>query len=487
MNSPFDEAKYDALLEGLEVSIINYTKLDKIKVRLDPEYYQKEYLRIDGKIKSIGETKLPEINSKLDCSAFYPSITDYYDFNGNGIPFLRVNEIKNGLINITSSTAFLPQYVLDDNKSTIAKGYPGDIIMAKGGNTLAKVGLITSQYDNYALSRDIILLRTNELENYNKYFLWLFLHSDYGQSLLWRTASQTGQPHLTLKSIKQINLPKFSKTFEGLSEKLYLESVDLNTLSNKYFNEAKKFLEKDLDYKSGEIIFNNTNVKKFSDSFNVSGRLDSEYYQSKYDQYENLITSYNEGFEYFDSVCNLRDKNIKPEDKQKYKYIELANIGKYGEIADCTIEFGKELPSRARRKVKTGDVIISSIEGSLESCSLVSTEYNDALCSTGFFVLNSPIINPETLLVLFKSEPLQSLLKKGCSGTILTAINKSELAQIPIPLIDHEIQDKIKTKVSDSFKLRDQSEHLLEVAKRAVEIAIEENEETALAYIQNNS
>lgn len=485
MNSPFDEEKYNSLLKGLEISVINYKKIDQIKKRLDSEYYKKEFLRIDEKIRSIGETRLPTINTKLDCSAFYPSITPYYNFQGEGVPFLRVNEIKNGLVKITKNTAFLPQHVLDDNTSTIAIGYPGDIIIAKGGNTLAKVGLITSQYEKYALSRDIILVRTNKIKNYNSYFLWLFLHSDFGQALLWRTASQTGQPHLTLKSINEINLPKFSSDFERISEEIYLRSVELNGLSSSAYNKAKKLLLKNLGAQSIESTKSLFNIKNFSNSFQASGRFDAEYYQSKYDQYKNLLISHSNGYELFEMVCNLRDKNYKPENKKEYKYIELSNIGKSGEITDCTIEIGEELPTRARRKVKTNDVIISSIEGSLESCALVTPEYDNALCSTGFYVINSTKLNPETLLVLFKSDLLQNLLKKGCSGTILTAINKSELQKIPIPLIGKDTQEKIKDKISKSFELRNQSNHLLEVVKRSVEIAIEKDEKSALKFIES--
>lgn len=472
-------------MEGLEISVIDYKKIDHIKKRLDAEYYKKEYLRIDEKIKSIGETYLPTINTKLDCSAFYPSITPYYNFQGEGVPFLRVNEIRNGLVKITKDTAFLPQHVLDANTSTIAIGYPGDIIIAKGGNTLAKVGLITPQYKKYALSRDIILVRTNKIKNYNSYFLWLFLHSDFGQALLWRTASQTGQPHLTLKSIKEINLPKFSRDFERISEKIYLRSVELNGFSNIAYKKAELLLLNNLGVQDIERSQSSFNIKKFSNSFQPSGRFDAEYYQAKYDQYQDLITSHSNGYGLFDKICNLRDKNYKPEDEKVYKYIELSNIGKSGEITGFTTEIGEELPTRARRKVKTNDVIISSIEGSLESCALVTPEYDNALCSTGFYVINSEKINPETLLVLFKSEPLQNLLKKGCSGTILTAINKSELKKIPIPLINNNTQEKIKAKINESFELRNQSNHLLEVAKRAVEIAIEKNENTAMKFIES--
>lgn len=142
------------------------------------------------------------------------------------------------------------------------------------------------------------------------------------------------------------------------------------------------------------------------------------------------------------------------------------------------------MPTRARRKVETNDIIVSSIEGSLQSCALIPEKYNNSLCSTGFYVINSDEINSETLLVLFKSEPLQNILKQNCSGTILTAINKPEFQNIPIPKIEKTTQEKIASLVQESFTLKKQSEELLELAKKAVEIAIEEGEEKGMEVIE---
>ena len=124
---------------------------------------------------------------------------------------------------------------------------------------------------------------------------------------------------------------------------------------------------------------------------------------------------------------------------------------------------------------------------SSDSCAVVTEEYNNALCSTGFYIINSSKINSETLLVLFKSEPMQNILKKSCSGTILTAINKTEFQNIPVPIIEEKIQMIIKEKVSESFKLKKQSEELLEIAKRSVEMAIEDSEEMAIEYIKKEA
>ena len=45
-----------------------------------------------------------------------------------------------------------------------------------------------------------------------------------------------------------------------------------------------------------------------------------------------------------------------PIDATEYKYIELANIAANGEIADCMVALGEDLPSRARRKVAARNV-----------------------------------------------------------------------------------------------------------------------------------
>ncbi len=48
-------------------------------------------------------------------------------------------------------------------------------------------------------------------------------------------------------------------------------------------------------------------------------------------------------------------------------------------------------------------------------------------------------------------------------------------------------QSKIAALIQESFSLKAESERLLKVAKRAVEVAIEQDEAAGLAYIEANS
>jgi type I restriction enzyme S subunit len=78
---------------------------------------------------------------------------------------------------------------------------------------------------------------------------------------------------------------------------------------------------------------------------------------------------------------------------------------------------------------------------------------------------------------------MQQMLKQACSGTILTSINKDTLLDLPIPLINPELQTQIAQYVQQSFALQQQSKQLLALAKQAVEVAIEQNEAAALALM----
>ena len=55
---------------------------------------------------------------------------------------------------------------------------------------------------------------------------------------------------------------------------------------------------------------------------------------------------------------------------------------------------------------------------------------------------------------------------------------------MPLPLIDVSIQNIVAEKVKESFALRRESKRLLDVAVKAVEMAIETDEETAINWLE---
>lgn len=460
-------------MDGLEVSEVKLSDLEKTK-RIDSEFYKKENLKIDKLLENLEFEFLNNIVNVSDGN--HMAISD--EFVEKGIPYYRGQDIHNFFIEQSQPICITKKAY---EKSTMKRSYlkKDDILLSIVG-TIGKLSIV-SENKKATCNCKLAILRTHSINN--KY-LSIFLSSKLGQNQIKKFTRGAVQMGLILEDMSQIKIPMFSNSFQSKIESLVKLSHQKLEESKTLYKQAEEILLKELDLLNFEPSKENVSIKSFSESFLVSERFDAEYYQPKYDEIIDKIKSYRDGFETINKACNLEDKNFILKDKQKYKYIELSNIGTTGDITGFTFEFGEDLPTRARRIVKKGDVIVSSIEGSLEKVALVTKNFDNSLCSTGFYVINSNRINSETLLVLFKNRIFREILKQNCSGTILTAINKDEFLNIIIPIIDKQIQIQISNKIQTSFNLREESKSLLETAKRAVEIAIEESEAEAIKFIE---
>jgi restriction endonuclease S subunit len=85
-------------------------------------------------------------------------------------------------------------------------------------------------------------------------------------------------------------------------------------------------------------------------------------------------------------------------------------------------------------------------------------------------------ISFELLPLLINSIIGQTQLERIGTGGVQTNISSSDILNILIPIISNKIQTEIEEKIKESFSLKQSSKELLEVAKKAVETAIENGE-----------
>lgn len=448
--------------------------LEAVEITLDKCINNKDY-RIDSDFY----TKAPIINPNLsykkigDCISFSQyGISIAMNENRQGIPIYRMNEIHNLLCDLNVS-----KYAeVSDDEFTTFKLNNKDVLFNRT-NSYEWVGRTGIYYQNDSIDKVFASYLVRFVPNSKiilPEYLATYLNTKQGIWDIKRRARQSiNQTNVNPEEVKEILIPILPMVLqEQIAEKLQTANqhrIESNTL----YKDAESYLLECLGMKDFAANPNAYNTLSLKESFLETGRLDAEYYLPKYEDYCKLIQSYSNGYELLKTACDIQDINYTPEDGRIYKYVELADIGKSGEITGCDINKGENLPTRARRMIHTNDVIVSSIEGSLDSCALVTDDYDGALCSTGFHVLQSSKLNPETLLTLFKSLLIQQLMKKGCSGTILTAINKPELEKLPIPIIRTEIQQEIAKHIQQSFALQKEALQLLENAKLTVEQLIE--------------
>lgn len=463
------------MLEGLEISEVAFSAVASNKdERSDSDFW----------------TKQPKKNSKL----YYEKIGDCLiqsqygisiemNENANGYPIYRMNEIHNMLCDFEVDK----HADISQSEMEIFRLNDRDVLFNRTNSYewVGRTGIYRKVDQRDFIFASYLVKFVPDQSKLLPEYLAAFLNSSYG---IWdvkrRSRQSINQTNVNPEEVKQIEIPLLGLGFQEKIKRNFDSAYEFLKTSENLYKQAEIALLDAVGLADFKPSTQNTNVKNFAQSFGETGRLDAEYYQTKYEDYLKLIIGYKNGWCKLTNVCELKDSNFSPDDYVEYQYIELSNINKSGGVSGCTSDIGKNLPSRARRLVSAGDVVISSIEGSLLSCALVTSEYDNALCSTGFYVIKSDEINSETLLVMMKSALMQNILKQNCSGTILTAINKDEFSNLPIPKIDLTTQTNISELVQQSFTLKIEGERLLNVAKHAVEIAIQQDEFAGLAYIK---
>lgn len=464
-------------MNGLEISEISYKTLfnESSDFRFDAEYHKKENIRKDNVLNKKGYSEIGEFAYVTD--GIHTSI-DYSE--DSGINLFSATTPRENYFDL-SRGAYISEKAHKANPRTSLQ--ENDIIISTVG-TIGNCAVVNKDVLPANSDRHVGIIRVKNDTFYPR-FVSTFLLTKYGRFQTLRESTGNVQLNLFLYKIRELKIPNVSKEFQEKIENLVIDSdIKIKTSKEKY-SKAENMLLSELGLKDFHPSSENVSIKTLQESFLKTGRLDSEYYQVKYDDYLGKIYSYDNGYDLLGNCCTIKDKKFMPKKKEQYCYIELANVNNFAEITDCNVFLGKELPTRARRKVNTGDVIVSSIEGSLESCALITKEYNNSLCSTGFYVINSKKINSETLLILFKSFLMFNLMKKGCSGTILTSISNNEFVDLPIPIIKKEVQDEIAGYIQESQEYSKQAKELLHISVKAVEMAIECGEEKALLYLSS--
>ncbi|WP_202732877.1 restriction endonuclease subunit S [Acinetobacter pittii] len=126
------------------------------------------------------------------------------------------------------------------------------------------------------------------------------------------------------------------------------------------------------------------------------------------------------------------------------QYIDIGSVSAVGGISHIEMMIFKDAPSRARRIVKDGDVIISTVRTYLEAIAPIDNPPENLIVSTGFAV-----IRPNQYL--YKGFAAYCLRAKGfikevvarSVGVSYPAINSSELVNITIPSVEYSEQVKI--------------------------------------------
>lgn len=127
------------------------------------------------------------------------------------------------------------------------------------------------------------------------------------------------------------------------------------------------------------------------------------------------------------------------------KYLDIGNVSSNGRVEPpTTYRFG-DAPSRARRVVKDGDVIISTVRTYLQAIAPIEAPPDNLIVSTGFAVIrpNPDYIIPSFCKYSLRTTSFLSAVEMRSVGVSYPAINASDLGNIFVKVPTIEVQRRI--------------------------------------------
>jgi type I restriction enzyme S subunit len=455
--------------------------------RLDSEYYKKILLKYENQIRQ--NSKYVELSQ--DASFLigpFGSSFDTANYIQNGdYRYVRGQDVKPFLLK-DQEIRYLPKedyfrlekYALKEN----------DILISVVG-TLGNACIVHKKDLPAIFSCKSTVIRTKKI---NSNYLLAFLNSKYGRELLLRKERGAIQKGLNLEDLKTILVPDFAETFQLNVESILINANSKIQNSKQTYSKAESILLQEIGLQNFVHSKEPINIKSFKESFGLTKRLDAEYYQIKYEQVIKKIVA-----QKHDSLVNLVEisKSIEPgsdyySDEDGLPFYRVSDYNKFGlskpdkELTNTFVAENKDQIEKLKPKKGT---ILFSKDGSVGTAYLLRDNL-DGITSSAILHLQIKHIKeiiPEYLTLALNSKLVQMQAERDAGGSIILHWRKEEIEQVVVPIINFKKQEQIAELVEESFKLKVESERLLEVAKKAVEMAIEIDEATATKFINDNT
>lgn len=154
-------------------------------------------------------------------------------------------------------------------------------------------------------------------------------------------------------------------------------------------------------------------------------------------------------------------------DGEDFYYIDIDAIDNKNQVVTEAKKIKTaQAPSRASRKLHTGDTVFSLVRPYLKNIAYIDVQLSDCIASTGFFVCTpNAALNDKYLYRLMVSSYVVDGLNKHMKGDNSPSIRKDDIENYPFPLPPLSEQQRIVERIEELFaKLDEAKERLHEVA-----------------------
>lgn len=396
-------------------------------------------------------------------------------YNETGVPCLKLRNVTGQTLNITNCDC-IPEHL----KPYFVEAQKYDILLtATGEGTAGRVDIFLES-DSYVVTGESIILRP-KLDRINPFYLLAMLRTAIiSKQLTHFVRGATGQTHLYWRDIADIKVPEATEDMQREFETIFRRAWENRNSVAQAIREAKTIVCKagnlqGLDLRHKKVVFETT-FKRIEPGL----RFDVEYNQPIYEAVESKFAG--ASCVKANAVARLNKAMVNPRNSPTnvYDYVDISSVDTQTGDYDFVSLYGYEAPTRARRKPKKGDIIVSTVRPNRNAVAVIGEDSNRLVVSTGFAVLTPTKMSPLVLFAVLKTEPVYAQIVRKATAAMYPAVSEDDVLDIPIPNLSESDSNKIEQHIKDSIQLRAESESLLQrFRKLAEDIILQQKADSA--------
>jgi type I restriction enzyme S subunit len=170
------------------------------------------------------------------------------------------------------------------------------------------------------------------------------------------------------------------------------------------------------------------------------------------------------------SDITIKGEQRKPSSKETFTYVDIGSIDRDRKcISSPQYLAGKNAPSRARKVIKTGDVLVSLTRPNLNAVAFVPDELDNQIASTGFEVVKPLLVDSRFVFALTKSKDFIDSISGVVQGALYPAAKSSDVQaytfQLPALAEQKVIAEKLDQLLAQVEATKARLERIPEILK----------------------
>lgn len=453
-----------------------------LSTRLDAEHYSPRFLPVLEELRKNRTVKLRRSLLEPVRTGHTPSTKNAAYYSGGTVKFIKTDNLREDRID-TYDVHLLSE--LGHTQIAASELRPDDVIVTIIGATedvIARAARVHGDLGRANINQNIALIRSSIPSGY----LTTFLNTRYGREQLIWLSRQTGQVNLNCREVEEVEIPLLSEGFvRTICSLNTARHARLHDSDDTYIQAERSLLSEFglLDWKPPNSL---TYVGKYSDAAGAH-RIDAEHFHPKF---QAMFDRLREGV-HLDPLHRLLVTLVKSIEVGSAAYTDsgvpfwrVSDLSKHG-LDDSSVNYIKEEVYQALQgeyEPKQGEVLLS--KDATPGIAYHLEAPIRGIVSGGILrlVLADGIL-PQYLELVLNSPFVQLQIEQAAGGSVIKHWKPSDVQNTLIPRLSSEKEAEIGALVQKAHTTRGEAKALLGVAKQAVELAVEQGEEVASAFV----